>query len=157
MYFVTANDCIASKDTWYHIAIVRYGTGINNVYAFVNGVSQTLTWHNSLAAAASMPDVGAVLTIGGSAYGGDSLNGWIDEVRISKGIARWTANFTAPTSAYSYNAYADKLIKREKYHLDSLGEYRVIKVRATHDTSNAEDVIFYGYNIMSYVEEYENE
>lgn len=29
------------------------------------------------------------------------FNGWIDEVRISKGIARWTANFTPPTSAYA--------------------------------------------------------
>ena len=32
---------------------------------------------------------------------GGSLNGWMDECRISKGIARWTANFTPPTEAYS--------------------------------------------------------
>ena len=30
-----------------------------------------------------------------------ALNGWLDEVRISKGIARWTTNFTPPTAAYS--------------------------------------------------------
>jgi hypothetical protein len=29
------------------------------------------------------------------------FNGWIDEVRISKGIARWTSNFTPPTAPYS--------------------------------------------------------
>jgi len=32
---------------------------------------------------------------------GQSLNGWIDEFRWSSGIARWIANFTPPTSAYS--------------------------------------------------------
>ena len=29
-----------------------------------------------------------------------SWNGWIDELRVSKGIARWTADFTPPTAAY---------------------------------------------------------
>lgn len=33
--------------------------------------------------------------------GGSTLNGWIDEFRLSKGIARWTENFTAPTVAYT--------------------------------------------------------
>jgi hypothetical protein len=27
-------------------------------------------------------------------------NGYIDEFRISKGIARWTSNFTPPTAPY---------------------------------------------------------
>jgi hypothetical protein len=29
------------------------------------------------------------------------FNGWMDEVRISKGVARWTANFAVPVRAYS--------------------------------------------------------
>jgi len=28
------------------------------------------------------------------------LNGYLDDVRITKGIARYTATFTAPTSAF---------------------------------------------------------
>ena len=28
------------------------------------------------------------------------FKGWIDEVRVSKGIARWTSNFTPPTQPY---------------------------------------------------------
>jgi hypothetical protein len=30
------------------------------------------------------------------------FNGWIDEIRISKGIARWTVNFTSPTQPYPF-------------------------------------------------------
>jgi hypothetical protein len=29
-----------------------------------------------------------------------SWGGWLDEIRVSKGIARWTANFTPPASPY---------------------------------------------------------
>lgn len=28
-------------------------------------------------------------------------NGWIDEFRLSKGIARWTGNFTPPVAEYA--------------------------------------------------------
>ena len=30
-----------------------------------------------------------------------NLDGCLDEVRISKGVARWTSNFTPPTTAYT--------------------------------------------------------
>jgi hypothetical protein len=33
-------------------------------------------------------------------YNGFYYNGWIDELRFSKGVARWTSNFTPPTSPY---------------------------------------------------------
>jgi hypothetical protein len=36
----------------------------------------------------------------GAQNGSNYFNGWIDEVRISKGIARWTSNFTPPTQPY---------------------------------------------------------
>jgi hypothetical protein len=29
------------------------------------------------------------------------LNGWMEELRITKGTARWTSNFTPPTAPYS--------------------------------------------------------
>jgi hypothetical protein len=37
----------------------------------------------------------------GANYRAGYLNGWLDEFRFSKGIARWTSNFTPPTGAYA--------------------------------------------------------
>lgn len=81
-------------DTWYHIAVVRT-SGVIKV--FVNGSQIGADWANT-----RTPNSGA-----GGVYIGTDFNavnfmsGWLEEFRISKGIARWTANFTPPTSAYA--------------------------------------------------------
>ena len=86
--------------TWYHIAGVRNGSVFT---LYVNGVSK-LTYTST----ASLID-GSTFTLagktwigatnnGGSVY--NPLNGYLDDVRITKGIARYTANFTAPTQAF---------------------------------------------------------
>lgn len=79
-----------STATWYHIALVRNGS---NYYFFKDGVSQTLK--------GGSPDSQAIPNFYSKFAVGAKLNGWIDEFRVSKGIARWTANFTPPTAAYS--------------------------------------------------------
>jgi len=87
---------------WYHLAMVRKGLTDSDWYIFVNGISQPLTktegeWNGD------MPDINYALYIGARGYPGYEnyyLNGWLDEFRISKGIARWTSNFTPPTSEY---------------------------------------------------------
>jgi hypothetical protein len=77
-------------NTWNHFAIARSG---NTFYAFKNGV-QTDTWTSSASLRA-----GGTLIVG--AYSGAlTYQGYLDEVRLSKGIARWTANFTPPTMPY---------------------------------------------------------
>jgi len=94
--YVSSSAWTGVTDTWYHIAIVRSTTSI---LMFIDGVAHTL----SAATPISTNDVGdiaAVLTIGANPAGPNYFNGWIDELRISKGIARWTADFTPPTSAY---------------------------------------------------------
>lgn len=81
-------------DQWYHIEINRSGTTVNY---FIDGVAQTGT-----TSSADITSGTAGLTIGNDdSAGGIAYNGWIDEVRVSKGIARHTSNFTPEIVAYS--------------------------------------------------------
>jgi len=84
-----------SIDTWYHFAIEE-NAGTANFY--LDGVLQT----KDVTAGFISPTLWSVpLTIAPTTWGAP-LNGWIDELRISKGIARYNDNnFTAPTVAYS--------------------------------------------------------
>jgi hypothetical protein len=87
-------------NTWYHIELVRNGT---DVYLFINGVSQTPTI-TTVITTNEVPDLAAVLEVGGSANHGYIMNGWLDEFRISKGVARHTSNFAPPTREYALGA-----------------------------------------------------
>ncbi|MDO8663129.1 MAG: SpvB/TcaC N-terminal domain-containing protein [Candidatus Omnitrophota bacterium] len=78
---------------WYHIAIVRTG---KTAKLFIDGVSQALgTWAEF--GDNDVGNVSAPLFIGG--FDGTSnmlLNGWIDDLRVTKGKALWTSDFTPP-------------------------------------------------------------
>ena len=63
---------------------------------YVNGVKQT-----DSAAACAMGDASTVLHIGSYTGGNYYWPGYLDEIRWSKGVARWTSNFTPPTSPHS--------------------------------------------------------
>lgn len=83
-----------SANTWYHVALARDGS---NLRLFIDGTQIGTTITNST----NITGVTEVI-IGAhtGSLGSLNMNGWIDEVRISKGIARWTANFTPPTEPY---------------------------------------------------------
>lgn len=92
--------------SWDHIALVRYG----NVFTlYVNGISvDTDTSAITVNPSTSKFSIGR-----GGEYDGVYLNGYIDEFRISKGIARWTSGFTPTIAPYSYgdtvlNLYYDE-------------------------------------------------
>jgi hypothetical protein len=85
---------LATLNTWRHIAIAKSSA---TTTMYVDGVSQG-TW------ADSTNYTSTTATIGGrfAAVLGDqrSLNGYIDDLRITKGVARYTANFTPPTAPF---------------------------------------------------------
>jgi len=81
---------------WYHIAIVRNGT-TTTIYrdgTSVGSGSDTTDYN---------PPTTAQFYIGGGSSTGFNnyyFNGYIDDLRITKGVARYTANFTAPTAPF---------------------------------------------------------
>jgi hypothetical protein len=93
-----------SVNTWYHVALVRNGTDVK-VYKNGTAVTRTVTVAISTA---SLPNFTRTAYIGMRDRGGTldrPFSGWIDEYRFSKGIARWTANFTVPITEYSTSVY----------------------------------------------------
>ncbi len=88
-----------SLNTWYHIAVVRNGTALA---IYVDGTALSLTENTAISTNdIGVDDGGAVDTFYiGSFYTANLLSGYIDEFRVSKGVARWTGNFTSPLIAY---------------------------------------------------------
>lgn len=86
---------IAADQAWHHCAATRSG---NTLRIFVDGTVRG-TW--DISGANSFTGGGHPLTIGFMAQDPTSyINGNIDDVRITRGIARYTANFTPPTAPF---------------------------------------------------------
>ena len=84
----TATSALTSS-VWQHFALVRSS---GTLKAYVNG-TQVASVSNSI------NFVGDKIFIGDNNAGDYFFNGYIDDIRITKGYARYTSNFTAPTAA----------------------------------------------------------
>ena len=90
-----------SANTWYHVALVRSG---NTVTLYINGVSQ-----GSVSVSGSANASGNALAIGRyGEFNGNYFKGWIDEVQVVKGFARWTGNFD-PNTGIAGSAFVPTL------------------------------------------------
>lgn len=92
--FLVVGTTPVPTDGWHHVAAVRSGA---MMYLFLDGVIDATG-----TPAASFTNVGET-TIGcvrenGVTY--HSWDGYIDEIRVTKGVARYTANFTPPASPF---------------------------------------------------------
>ena len=89
--------CAISASTWYHIALVRNG---DYLLLFVDGtLAATRSISGNIYMSPTLP-----IYIGGISNS-QSLNGNMDEIRISNGIARWISNFVSASSAYSLHSW----------------------------------------------------
>lgn len=88
---LTENTVLMVANTWYHVALTRSGTTIK---IWVDGVERNTTT-NSENGLSGTSYVGA-----GTVGSGSVLNGRIDDLRITKGVCRYTATFTPPTAAF---------------------------------------------------------
>ena len=79
-----------SATTWYYFAVVRSGSGTGNLKIYLNG---TLEATSSGAVTDAFTQTN-IMYVGANRIGATPLNGYVDDLRITKGIARYTANFT---------------------------------------------------------------
>ena len=115
---------------FHHLAVTRSG---NTFRLFVDGVLEDTATQSGAATASSQP-----VTIGARGTT-DNWLGWIDEVRISVGIARWTEDFTPPTEPYGdpeNNTYGPLL--------DTDGEVELITVDGSGQIALPADVAMSG-------------
>jgi len=83
-----------SANTWYAHAITRSGT---TVRSFIDGTIDQ-TWENNPATSISSNTVLSIGRLGGGYdYG---LNGHLAEIRITKGVARYTSNYSIATAPF---------------------------------------------------------
>jgi hypothetical protein len=97
---------VINTGQWYHAAVVRSGTASGNIKVYLDGVAlgTTSTQVGTMAHPASVAKIG--LSRDDSAT---TFDGYMDEIRISDS-ARYTANFTPSTTAFTADANTQLLI-----------------------------------------------
>lgn len=79
-----------TANAWFHLGIVKYDSTFK---VFINGVNSY-----------SMTSMTTTVTSAGFVIGGgaiEPMTGYISDLRITKGVARYVSNFTPPTTALS--------------------------------------------------------
>ena len=81
-----------AADTWYYLTVSRDGS---NLYMFIDGVLVASPSNTVNIYAAT-----STLSIGAFANAGFLMQGWIENLRITKGVCRYTSTFTPPERAF---------------------------------------------------------
>jgi len=82
----------ATTDTWQHLAVTRSGSSLR---MFINGIQLGSTLSNSTNLSDNALKIGYYYTptLGGFAF---TIDARIDDFRVTKGLARYTSDFTPP-------------------------------------------------------------
>jgi hypothetical protein len=85
-----------SYNTWVHLAVVRNS---GTIRLYVNGTSVGTPYTTAV----TLNGVGSRFFVGttGDDISNCVINGYVDDLRITKGYARYTSNFTPPTTAHA--------------------------------------------------------
>ena len=87
---------------WHHLAFVRHG--LDALIFFDGGLLSTTNPFSGVPSGIQNLGVPIIINDGWHTYE------FMDEFRISKGIARWTAPFSVPVANYSLDSYTKSLI-----------------------------------------------
>jgi hypothetical protein len=104
---------------WQHLAVTKQGTLWT---CWVNGQPV-----GSFTSSAGLGNLPGAAYIGGNAIGSPSFNGFLDEFRITNGLARYTTAFTPPTAPFSNTTSAVLLM-----HCDSVSSGALVDSAGTH-------------------------
>jgi len=92
---VGSNAASITANTWHHIALVRL-SGTSSLYVDGTSIASVITPGNCS---------GTYAAVGGYYNTSFLHSGYIDELRILKGVARYTGSFTPPTTEFENIAY----------------------------------------------------
>jgi len=87
---ITSTTNIKTSGVWSHVAVSRVG---NSTKLFINGIQEGITYTTAYTIA-----TGGTLNVGALFFTltGETVIGYIDDLRITKGVGRYAANFTPP-------------------------------------------------------------
>jgi hypothetical protein len=151
----TASATGVANSTWTHVVVQRRGTAIEY---YINGVKDanaaTLTAGAALNYFAGEPLALGALQISTTSGGSTRYTGYIDDFRITKGVARYTSNFTPPAAAYpnsagtTLNATLRFVLKAIRSGIESFTKYDWTVKRSGYGTAMGYGN-FYGNNYGS--------
>jgi hypothetical protein len=97
-YANSGNIGTVANNTWYHFAVSKSST---NVKVFLNGTQIGTTYTAPATAFAGTLNYVGALNYNDQGYPVyRTMYGYIDDLRITKGYARYTSNFTAPVTSF---------------------------------------------------------
>ncbi len=138
------------QSQWYHFALVRSGS---TVKLYINGTADSTTRTDS---GTYLMGQSSTLTIGADGQGND-FRGYINDLRITNGLARYTSNFTPPTSAHltssgdvNKHIVVNSTVDGVAIGTGGINQARIAKAWADIDgTQTAANQIESSYNISS--------
>jgi hypothetical protein len=112
-----------TSSVWYHVAIVRN----SNIFKlYLNGIEQQSATSSSALSNSTNPfSIGRL-----GLYNGFFFSGYIDDFRLTKGIARYTSNFTPPSQAFPNKAPDPEIYFEESGPLGNVNILSALEVQA---------------------------
>tara|TARA_R110000868_G_scaffold19150_7_gene82803 strand:+ start:1302 stop:3239 length:1938 start_codon:yes stop_codon:yes gene_type:complete len=136
------------NDVWTHVAVTRSGTTWT---LWVDGASYAT-------ATSSFSPSGTTVYLGYGSGNTTDYNGYIDDFRYTKGVARYTGAFTAPTEAFPNYWEVEETLTDEVANRDSTGDQlpeTVTETAGVGEVANAgytremEDLLFLTRSLSS--------
>ena len=85
-----------SSGVWYYFSVVRSGSASGNLKIYLNGSADA----TSAGAVTDNFNQTSVMYVGADRVGTSAMNGYVDDLRITRGIARYTTNFSSPAASF---------------------------------------------------------